>query len=332
MNVYENYMKACKGEKPEWIPNYMQSVTFFTPQILQDPNGSLYGMLAACGGYPTEPLVTEDCYGIPWTLDDFGPMVVTGTCLFSEAEDWKGNFKIPDISGYDWDRSTAEDLAFVEEGKPVQLGLYGQFTQLYNAMGFENAMIAVATEPEAVHEIFTAMTDFLETVVIESMKRVKIDSLVIYDDIANTTSTFISRQTYQELVKPYHKQLFDAARRMNPDISLEMHCCGKCELVMEDFVEIGTNVWQPAQTCNDLQAIREKFGEKLVFNGAWENLKVYGDENMSEEKVRQSVRDSIDRYGKNGGLIFWDQQIGESETMRKKVAWITDELETYGKL
>ena len=94
------------------------------------------------------------------------------------------------------------------------------------------------------------------------------------------------KETYQELVKPYHKQLFDAARKMNPDISLEMHCCGKCELVMDDFVEIGTNVWQPAQPCNNLNMIRKKFGEKLVFNGAWENLKVYGDENMSEEKVR----------------------------------------------
>lgn len=335
MDNYTNYMLACKGKKTDWIPNYMQSVTFFTPQILKDPNVELYGMLEACGNKPQQTLVAKDCYGIPWQLDEYGPMVVPGTCLFEEMGDWRGKFLIPDLStcsAGDWDRMCREDAAFLEEGKPVQMGYYGPFTQLYNAMGFENAMIAVCEDPEEILTLFGEMTEFLCTLTELVMERVRIDSLVIYDDIANASSLFISRGNYAALVKPFHKKIFDTAKRMNPDISLEMHCCGKCEDLIEDFVDIGTNVWQPAQVSNDLKGIREKYGTRLVFNGAWDNIRMFSNEECSEDELRQSVRDCIDAYGRDGGLIFWDQQLGNSEKMRKTVAVITDELEQYGKL
>lgn len=334
MDIYTNYMRTCKGEKTDWIPNYMQSITFFTPQVLKDPNVELYGMLEACGGKPSEPLIAKDCYGIPWQLDDYGPMVAPRTCLFEEMTDWRGHFQIPDLSVYseaDWDRMCREDAAFLEPGKPVQMGFYGPFTQLYNAMGFENAMIAVCEEPEEILVLFEEMTNFLCELTEKVMARVRIDSLSMYDDIANASSLFISRDNYAKLVKPFHKRVFDTARRMNPDISLEMHCCGKCDSLIDDFVEIGTNVWQPAQVSNDLKGIREKYGTRLVFNGAWDNIRMYSKENVTEEELRQSVRDCIDAYGRDGGLIFWDQQLGNSEEMQKKISIIGDEVAKYGK-
>lgn len=330
MNIKENYLRTCRGEATGTVPNYMQSVTFFSPQVLADPNSQLYGMLEACAGQPAEKLVCKDCYGIPWQLDEFGPMVVPGTALFEEMDDWRGHFLIPDLSGYtseDWDRMCREDSAFLEPDKAVQVGYYGQFTQLYNAMGFYNAMVAVAEEPEEVKVLFQEMTDFICAVQEEVMKRVHVDSICIYDDLANSTGTFISRQTYQELVKPFHKQIFDAARKLNPDVCLEMHCCGKCELFMDDYVEIGSQVWQPAQPVNDLKAIRKKYGTDLVFNGGWDNFTVFGKDDITETEVRRIIRDWMNDYGKNGGLIFWDQQVGSSEDMVKKVAWMTDEVE-----
>lgn len=329
MNIRENYICACRGGKPDWIPNYMESVAMFAPEILKDPNVTLYGMLEAYGENRPEKLVAKDCFGIPWQLDDFGPMVQPGTCLFEEIDDWRGNFIIPSTEGIDWDEMCRNDSRFLDGEKAVQMGFYGQFTQLYNAMGFENAMIAVFENPHEVKALFKAMTDFLVEVQEEVMKRVRIDSIALYDGIADSNNLFISKQTYVELVKPFHRQIFESAKKMNPEISLEMHCCGHCDLVIDDFVDIGTNVWQPAQTLNNLQGIREKYGEKLVFNGAWDNIAVFSNPDITEEAVRQSVRDSIDHFGRNGGLIFWDQQLGEGPEMMKKLVWINDELEKY---
>lgn len=259
-------------------------------------------------------------------------MVSPGTCLFEEIDDWHGHFLIPEPDGYDWDRACEEDSRFLEAGKAVQMGFYGSFTQLYNAMGFENAMIAVAEDPDRVSELFGEMTEFLCEITRQVMKRVRIDSLSMYDDIANANSLFISRKCYQELVMPYHKRLFDTAKQMNPDISLEMHCCGKCEQIVPDFVDIGTNVWQPAQVVNDLKGLRERFGTKLVFNGAWDNIRVFGRADITEEQICQSVRDSIDRYGREGGLIFWNQQLGTGDEMMGKLAVIDNELSVYGRM
>lgn len=330
MTERENYMKVCNGERAEWVPNYMQAVTFFTPQVLKDPNVELYGMLAANDNDMSKKYIAQDAYGIKWTLDDYGPMPLPGWCLFEEIEDWRDKVTIPDLGGYDWDKACKDDTAFVEPDKAVQLGLYGPFTQLYNAMGFENAMVAVFENPDEVMKLFDAMTTFMEEVLKGSMARAKVDSVVMYDDIANANNLFISRDTYAKIVKPFHKRVFDMAKKMNKEVSLEMHCCGKCEALIDDFVEIGSMVWQPAQTLNDLEGIRKKYGNKLIFNGVWDNIGICGKENAAEEEVRKEVHNSIDKFGADGGLIFWDSQVGAGEDMMKKMEWVNDEVDVYG--
>lgn len=329
MTLYENYQCTCRGGVPDYVPNYAKTATFFSPQILQDPSAGLYAMLEERGGDMSEPIIMEDCYGIPWQLHDEGPMVVSNTCLFEEAADWKGNYRIPDLTDYDWDKACTEDARWIEPGKPVILGIYGHFTQLYNAMGFMNAMIAVAEDPDSVKEMFEAMTEFLEVVIEESMKRVHVDTIIIFDDIASSSSCFISADTYRDLVKPYHRRVYEAARRANPDVILEMHCCGRCEAVLDDFMDLGVNVWQPAQPLNDLKAIRAKYGKKLVFNGAWENVKVFSDVNMSEAEVRRYVREALEEFGKDGGMIFDPQQTGSDPLTLKKLEWVEDELNKF---
>ena len=92
-----------------------------------------------------------------------------------------------------------------------------------------------------------------------------------------------------------------------------------------NMVEAGVDMWNPAQTVNDVVAVKKKFGDRLVLNGAmdepWTN-----DKNASEEKLRAFVRDKVNVLGKNGGFY------ANSSTFNgHNKAIMSDELRKYGR-
>ena len=79
---------------------------------------------------------------------------------------------------------------------------------------------------------------------------------------------FISREMYHDMVLPFHDRQAKFGR--DAGIPITMHNCGKAEVFMEDLRGIGVNAWDPAQTCNDLKGVQEKFGNSLVLMGCWD--------------------------------------------------------------
>jgi hypothetical protein len=47
--------------------------------------------------------------------------------------------------------------------------------------------------------------------------------------------------------------------------------------------------------------------------------------------VRQAVRDTIDRYGKGGGFMFWGSTYGPvgDQELENRRRWMTTEYEAY---
>ena len=112
-----------------------------------------------------------------------------------------------------------------------------------------------------------------------------------------------------------------------------MHCCGRCEEFIDDWRDFGVVSWNPAQTINDLEGIQKKYGRSLILNGAWDIVGNLLDPNVSEEDVRASVREAMDKYAKNGGYVFGGSFLGsfDDEATRRKNAWLYDEAKKYGR-
>jgi hypothetical protein len=83
-----------------------------------------------------------------------------------------------------------------------------------------------------------------------------------------------------------------------------MHNCGRCEDFIDDWRDFGVVSWNPAQTSNDLLAIKKKYGNSLVINGAWDIVGNLADPDVSEETVKESVYRTIDTYAPGGGYAF----------------------------
>ncbi|MDR0857933.1 MAG: veratrol--corrinoid protein metyltransferase [Oscillospiraceae bacterium] len=329
----ENYLTALRGEVPEWIPHYTYGPpapgapapanAMFEPPIL--------GAHRFSGG-------GKDIWGV-----NYIPTESTGNALIPDNRKfilpidkithWRDVIKAPDLSGIDWEQMCREGL----EQQPVdrtQTALFfslhvGYFQLLMSFTGFEDGLLAFYEEPEAVHELLEYLSEFYMKIADATLGIVKPDILMLADDTAAWNSPFISADMYREFILPHHEKF--AKRGRERGLLMTMHNCGKCESVIDMLVEMGINGWDPAQSCNDLAGIKRKYGNKLLITGGWDARGRLLAPDVTEEEIRQSVRDVIDSLAPGGGYAFAGGYLvpnGNTEAARRN-AIVTDEAARY---
>jgi hypothetical protein len=316
MTEKENYLKVLKGETPDWIPLYWDACQWMIPSVMESP------MLTG---------KERNVYGIPYVIHKNGAIPRPSDFILKDIFEWRTAVNIPTLEEYDWEGAAQRDCAVLDKDKAVALlSGDGPFMVLVNAMGFEAGLMAMAEEPEEVMAFFEALSVFQEKVLENTLKYYHpVDVAIIGDDVATVRDLFISPGTYREMVLPFHKRQAEIIMKYN--IPVEMHCCGKCESIVDDWVNIGVNIWQPAQTVNDLTGIQKKYGKRLIINGGWDNTGPAGIPGADKEVIRRSARDAIDKLAPSGAYVFWDGGgVGADEDMLQKIAWVQDEARKYG--
>lgn len=292
VNFKDEYLKFLNHEPNLMIPNMtvFQVVAGFGavpgPWIEKGPIG---------GGY--------DGFGVRWLTPASGggtPIPAPNEFLLEDICDWREVVKFPDPDSFDWAADAKEVVGNVDrEQQAVNFGLgNGVFERLAALMGFEEALIAIATEPEEVDAFFTALTDWK----IEVAKRVKEhynpQSITYYDDVATERDMFMSPETYRKLIKHHHKRFADAAWEMG--MIPVFHCCGKAEAIVEDIIDCGWAAWSSVQPTNDIAGLIEKYGDRLGIEGGYATNGKPSRPEATEEEMRAEVRRCFDEYGKFG--------------------------------
>ncbi|MCZ7542987.1 MAG: uroporphyrinogen decarboxylase family protein [Anaerolineae bacterium] len=117
------------------------------------------------------------------------------------------------------------------------------------------------------------------------------------DDLGGQDGLLISPQMYRDLVKPRHAALNEALRaRTNARIFY--HSCGAIMGLIDDLIEIGVQVLNPIQPLPghmDPEALRRRYGDRLVFHGGLDVQTVLPD--GAPDDVRRHVRRYLDALG-----------------------------------
>lgn len=130
-----------------------------------------------------------------------------------------------------------------------------------------------------------------------------VDILRLGDDMVSQQGLMMSKETYRAFFKPRIKTIVEAAKEVNPDIIIFMHCCGKVEEIIDDFIEAGVEVLNPLQPeCNDLKMIHSKYKDRLSFWGGIGVQSVLPQ--GSAEDVTAKVIETKELLGKEGGLLL----------------------------
>jgi uroporphyrinogen-III decarboxylase len=314
ISIKDNFMRVMRGEMPEYVPRYR-----------------MWGVRPAplAAGKPGPDGKYKDVFGVEYTMvPGTGPIQTPNKYLFEDITKWRDYVKLPDLSGIDW----AAEGKKAKDGWNPELPMGSGYTQgffqiFYSMMGFENALIACAEEPEEIKAALDYITDFYVKVAKEIVAHYKPDFGTIGDDIAHYRGTFVSLEMYRELFRPYWQRYINVFKEA--DIPVLLHDCGHNMILVDDFVEIGINAWEPAEEVNDLLAIKKKYGRKLALFGGFRQNGIVSYPDTTEEQIRAEVRKSVDQYAPGGGYGLCGIVLGAADDpeVTKRNAWIADEYQ-----
>jgi hypothetical protein len=177
---------------------------------------------------------------------------------------------------------------------------YNYFERHWQLRGMSQALMDYYTNPDEVHRLFGALTDFY----IGMMKRMKAagaDAIYTTDDIGTQTGPFFSPEIFDEFYAPYYKREIDAAHAMG--MHFWLHSCGNIALHLPKLIEMGLDVIHPIQkfAMNAEDAVA-RYGGRICF---WAGFDVqqtipYG----TPEEVRAEVRRLFDTFGRSDGRLM----------------------------
>jgi len=332
----ENYLRLTRGELPEYVPIFTMGFPGYNDEVACKIVGpSLFDETHITPA----PSGRKDIWGVNYVANEetnFACIPEPNNFILEDITKWSQVIKKPELPEHiDWEKLAKEDCrrAGLDRTRSAAMCTVGlmPFQQVIAFMGFNNGLMAIYEEPEAFEELINFMVDVYMPVVQATVDYYDPDILYLLDDTASAFSPFISPGLYRRILKPAYKRLLKPA--VDRGIPIQYHNCGRCEDFVDDMIELGVKIWDPAQVMNNLQAIKEKYGKQIAIAGGFEWVPPSTWPEVSEEYVRNLVRACIDKYAPGGGFAFFGSALGRygDATIPKVNAWISEEAYNYGR-
>jgi len=130
------------------------------------------------------------------------------------------------------------------------------------------------------------------------------------EDLGTQTSTLVSPEIHEQLVRPYYRRRFQAVRQMlndvgNFDCKIMYHSCGAAYPMMTGLVEDGMEIFdplQPLEVISEPWRLKQDFGAHTAFLGGINVQSTLP--RGTPEDVRAEVRQRIKEMAPGGGYIL----------------------------
>ena len=316
MTPEENYLRAIRHDHPQWVPTIIPGATLNPPVIER----------------PGEPV--KDDFGVQWSLKEQaegGTYPTHGGHTIADLAKWRQQITIPDVDAMDWQLVRDQAAEHAPPGSGVmKRGFveFGLFERSYLLLGMEEALIGYMTEPELMDELISAVADYKVALIRRFVAEAGGMDVVWYgDDWGNQTQLFMLPDVWRRIIKPHTKRIYDCIHDCGALI--DQHSCGRIDEVFGDIVEMGCDMWNPCQPCNDLAGLKRLFAGKITFIGGIDSQFVLDRPGVTTDEVRAEVRRRIDELAAGGGYIAgpshgvpYDEDI---------INAMYDEIDTYGR-
>ena len=263
----------------------------------------------------------KDWFGCEWVKDTSARQMIPDPrveFLLEDIADWREVVRFPDLDAYDF--VNAYNNSGVGKVDRTQKIIYypvvaGPFERLHILMGFENAMIAMVTDPEECEAFFTAFMDWKCKLLEKVKEYFNPDVIMFHDDIGTQNNMFFSPELWRKMLKPHLKRATDKVHELG--MFMEYHSCGKLEQVVPDLVEIGVDAWQ-GQEINDIAALKKLTGDKLGYHPIYDYQKMvaaYAAQKITLDDVRAFVWESTRKGMEGGHYVPLMQPFGDEVTV-----------------
>lgn len=156
-----------------------------------------------------------------------------------------------------------------------------------------------------------------------------VEALWFGEDLGSQTSTLISPEQWREVFKPRHRRMIEKVKARNPEVMIIMHSDGAVAPLLDDFIEMGIEIFNPVQPNlpgSDPQELMDKYAGRISFFGGidQQDLLPGGD--------RQAIKSEIERraaiMGKGGGYLMAPAHILQADVSVETVEHMIECIKT----
>ena len=257
------------------------------------------------------------------------PMVTEENQVIKDITKWRDYVTFPEFpADLDWSGVKAQiDEVDREETVVMVPSFRGLFERAHCLMTFEDCLINMYEEPEAMYDFFGAYTDWKLKAFELLIDNCQPDILHSHDDWGSKDALLFSPAKFRELLKPHYARLYSYVKERG--VLVQHHCDSYTMGLEKDLVELGVDMWQGVLPSNDIQLVKKNTGGKLLMLGGFEQGTIDKAEGeVTEDVIRAEVRRAIDEYAPGGAFL---PCVASLECLN---AWvmpiIIDECDRYG--
>jgi uroporphyrinogen decarboxylase len=178
------------------------------------------------------------------------------------------------------------------------------FEMAWHLTGLEKYLVAMLCDEPWLELLNDRIEEWSMGLALQLVKA-GVDAIWFGEDLGSQTSTLISPEDWRTRFKPRHKRMIDHLKKENPEIIIIMHSDGAVAPLIDDFIEIGVDVYNPVQpnvAGSDPQELKDKYGERICFFGGidQQSLLPSGDIKL----IRKEIKRRISILGKNSGYLL----------------------------
>jgi uroporphyrinogen decarboxylase len=166
---------------------------------------------------------------------------------------------------------------------------------------------------------------------IELIKR-GVDAIWVGDDFGSQTGLLFSPKLFRDMLKPHYMRMIQAFKDVNPDVVPILHCDGAVKDLLNDFAEIGFEVFNPVQPGvpgHSAKEIKDEFGNKFAFWGAIDQQDLLP--KGTDEELEKDIREKIEILGAGGGYMVAPAHIIQADVSPERVEKFIKLCKQYGK-
>lgn len=259
MSSYERVRRAIEFDNPDRLP--LRFEEFGKSDVMPIKTNQSAPWL-----YQDRPENLDE-WGCLWVRTEMDNM---GQVKGHPLADWNA------LDGYRWpDPDDPELYTGMEEkfegsdGKYILTGLwFTLFERMHMLRGFENTLEDLYLERGKIEILADRILEYDLRVMENLHNRFPgmIHGITGSDDWGTQQGPIINPKLWREFFKPKYKQLFDLTHQFNWHFWL--HTCGKVNVFMDDFVELGLDVINLEQPRTlGIEEIGRKYSGKICFAG-----------------------------------------------------------------
>lgn len=198
----------------------------------------------------------------------------------------------------------------------VELSL---FELAWHLVGMEKYMMDFAMEEEWVEKLNDKVEEWTLGLASQLVK-LGVDAIWFGEDLGTQTSMLISPDMWRERLKPRYERMIKALKKINKDILIIMHSDGAVAPLVDDFIEIGIDIYNPVQPNvpgSDPEELMQKYGGKIHFFGGIDQQELLPSGDL--DALGKEIRSRYGIMGKNGGYLMAPAHIIQADVSSETV-------------